>query len=113
MQLAKGKLPDAPLFDGVDYWDAIASHRSALKALGLPKDYTLHDARHRFAVRWIRAGIDPNLIAANLGHKNAMLVLNVYGKHRPCALDLARLDLEKFGCSSGDSAVPAAAAEVA
>jgi len=67
MQLAKGKLPDAPLFDGVDYWDAIASHRSTLKALGLPKDYTLHDARHSFAVRWMRAGIDPNLIAATSG----------------------------------------------
>jgi len=113
MQLAKGKLPDAPLFDGVDYWDTIASHRSALKALGLPKDYTLHDARHGFAVRWIRAGIDPNLIAANLGHKNAMLVLKVYGKHRPRALDLARLDVEKFGCSSGDNAAPAVAVQVA
>ena len=61
----------------------------------------------------MRAGIDPNLIAANLGHKNAMLVLKVYGKHRPRALDLARLDFEKFGCSSGDSAAPALIAQVA
>jgi len=42
-----------------------------------------------------------------------MLVLKVYGKHRPRALDLARLDVEKFGCSSGDNATPAFTARVA
>ena len=63
-------------------------------ACQLAADYTQHDARHSFAVRWMRAGIDPNLIAANLGHKNSALVMKVYGKHRPRAIDFARLDAQ-------------------
>jgi len=62
----------------------------------------------------VDAGRDrPEPDRRHLGHKNAMLVLKVYGKHRPRALDLARLDFEKFGCSSGDSAAPALIAQVA
>lgn len=73
---AKAKLPDSLIF--VDELgaaptrdSAMRSHRRALKALGLDSRYTLHDSRHSFAVRWMREGLDPQLIANNLGHKDA------------------------------------------
>lgn len=92
---AKGKLPDAPLFVEVDgqaatYYRALAAHRAALKALELHTSYTMHDARHSFAVRCIKAGIDPQLIANNLGHRDATMVLRIYGKYRPTAADFRR-----------------------
>lgn len=88
----RGKLPDAAVFEGATYEGALVSHRAAVKALGLPEKYTMHDARHSFAVRWMRAGMDPNLIASNLGHKDATLVMKVYGKYRPRAVDFTKLE---------------------
>jgi integrase len=92
---AKGKLPDAPLFvepDGhpVTYYRALAAHRAAVKALKLPAGYTMHDARHSFAVRCMKAGLDPQLIANNLGHRDATMVLRIYGKYRVSAADFRR-----------------------
>jgi integrase len=92
---AKGKLPDAFLFveeDGqpVNYYRALRAHRAALKALKLPAGYTMHDARHSFAVRCMKASIDPQLIANNLGHRDATMVLRVYGKYRAASADLRR-----------------------
>lgn len=89
---AKGKLPDAPLFveaagDAVTYYRALASHRAAVKAVKLPADYTMHDARHSFAVRCMKAGVNPQVIANNLGHRDATMVLRNYGKHRVTAAD--------------------------
>ena len=95
-------LPEAQLFEGVEYYDALKAHREALKATRLPRTYTLHDARHSLAVRWMRQGINPNVIAANLGHKNPALVLRVYGKNRPHSADFDVLD-EKFGDTLGDN----------
>lgn len=92
---AKAKLPDSLIF--VDELgaaptrdSAMRSHRRALKALGLDSRYTLHDSRHSFAVRWMREGLDPQLIANNLGHKDATMVLRIYGKYRPTAADFHR-----------------------
>ncbi len=65
-------------------------HREAVKALKLDPGYRLHDCRHSYAVRQMQAGVDPTLIAHNLGHKDAFMVLKVYGKYRPTARDLAR-----------------------
>jgi len=92
---AKGKLPDAFLFveesGRVACYDAArASHRAAVKALGLNPAYRMHDARHSFAVRCMKAGIDPQLIAGNLGHQDATMVLRIYGKYRPSAWDFER-----------------------
>lgn len=84
-------MPAALLFDGIKPRSAWEVHRSATKELGLPADYTLHDSRHSFAVRWMKGGVDPQLIANNLGHKDATLVMRVYGKYRPTAMDLARI----------------------
>jgi hypothetical protein len=40
----------------------------------------------------MRSGVDPYLIAKNLGHQNSMMVLKVYGKYMPSAEDRRRLD---------------------
>ena len=92
---AKGKLPDAPLFvhengEAVTYYRALAAHRGAVKALKLPSDYTMHDARHSFAVRCMKARVDPQMIANNLGHRDATMVLRIYGKYRVTAADFRR-----------------------
>lgn len=82
--------PAALLFEGVlgrAAWDV---QKRALLALDLDPRYTLHDSRHSYAVRWMKAGRDPQLIANNLGHKDATLVLRVYGKYRPTIADLER-----------------------
>jgi integrase len=91
---ARGKMPDALLFteDGApaSYYNARKHHRAAVKRLGLPADYTLHCARHSLAVRWSKAGVEPQLIANQLGHEDILMVVRVYGKYRPKAGDLER-----------------------
>jgi integrase len=92
---AKDKLPDALLFTShhggpVPYKAARRSHQEALTSLKLPPAYTMHDARHSFAVRWMKQGVDPQLIANNLGHRDATMVLRIYGKYRPTMKDLQR-----------------------
>jgi site-specific recombinase XerD len=86
----RGKLPDALLFEGITEEAARAEHRRAIKALGLNPRYTMHDVRHSYAVRGMRDGIEPQVIANNLGHRDASLVLRIYGKYRPTAADLRR-----------------------
>ncbi len=95
IQAAKNKLPDALLFvedDGqpARYGRALAEHRRAIKALELNERYTMHDARHSFAVRWMKEGRDPQLIANNLGHRDATMVLRIYGKYSPKPQDYRR-----------------------
>jgi integrase len=63
-----------------DEWSKL--HSAHLKALGFA-GYTLHDARHHFAVRMIRAGTPAEMVARQLGHRDAMMVLKVYGKFSP------------------------------
>lgn len=64
------------------YWQFTQAHRAAVAAIG-EEDYTLHDARHSYAVRHMQANAPIMDIAQNLGHKDATLVLKVYGKYRP------------------------------
>ena len=90
---ARAFTPDAPIFPGVTADQARHVQRRALKALSLSADYRLHDARHSYAVRHMKAGDRPELIAATLGHKDAIMVLRVYGKYHPTAHELARARL--------------------
>jgi integrase len=90
MKAYKGKLPGSLLFEEITEERARAEHRRAVKALSLDARYTMHDARHSFAVRWMRDGANPQDIANNLGHKDATLVLRIYGKYRLTASDLRR-----------------------
>jgi integrase len=64
--------------------------KKALKALKLEPSYRLHDARHSYAVRQMKDGTDPQIIANNLGHRDTVMLWRVYGKYRPTAHDLAR-----------------------
>jgi integrase len=54
----------------------------AVKAAGLPR-YTVHALRHSVASNLIRAGCDPFRVAQLLGHRNANMVIQVYGHLRP------------------------------
>ena len=85
-----GLMPSALLFPGVKPRAVWETHRKTVMVLGLDPRYTLHDARHSYAVRRMKEGIDPQLIANNLGHKDATMVLRIYGKYRPTAMDLQR-----------------------
>jgi integrase len=89
------KMPDAllwPLVDGQDRSErhlrsaaamAFRSLKNALKGLpDLPQGYTLHDARHSYAVRHVKLGTPYKRIAHNLGHADELQVIKVYGKHR-------------------------------
>ncbi|MFC6017585.1 tyrosine-type recombinase/integrase [Plantactinospora solaniradicis] len=46
-------------------------------AAGLP-DVGMHDLRHFYASLLIRAGLNPKVVAARLGHKDAAMTLRVY-----------------------------------
>ena len=90
--IAAGRFtPHAPLFPGITEERALKRQKRVLKTLGLREDYRLHDCRHSYAVRKMKAGIEPQLIANNLGHANATMVLKIYGKYRPTAAEIARL----------------------
>lgn len=83
-------MPDARLFEGISQRRAWGVQKDALRALGFDPSYRLHDARHSYAVRQMKAGEDPQIIANNLGHKDTVMLWRVYGKYRPTAHDLAR-----------------------
>lgn len=87
-------LPDAPLFTASSKAHARAQLVvcQALRAEGLiiPTWYTLHAARHSFAVEMVKRGYELKLIASILGHGSERLVQQLYGKHQPQADDLIR-----------------------
>jgi len=78
--------PNDLLFPGIDRWQAADAHNAAC-ALAEIEDYQLRDQRHSYAVRAARAGTPAELIARQLGHANAVLVLKVYGKFMPSQQD--------------------------
>jgi integrase len=65
-------------------------HQTALKRAELPDDYTLHDARHSWAVRHVAAGVPIEYVGAQLGHQDPTMTVEVYGRFRPAATDTAR-----------------------
>jgi integrase len=74
---AKRFMPAQQLFD-LDQKTAIAEHRKALEAAGLP-DSTLHDWRHTYAVNWVKAGKPLAVLKRQLGHApNSTQVERVY-----------------------------------
>lgn len=87
----RSKLPDALLFDGIDYEAARREHKAALTAQELRDDYRMHDARHSLAVRWMREGIPLHVIANNLGHRDTSMVERLYGRHRVREEDLRQV----------------------
>ena len=85
--------PAAPLFPGITRFAAGDAHRAACTALGV-ENYQLRDSRHSYAVRAIRAGASPEVVARQLGHVNTTMVVSVYGRFRPN--DQERTDWERI-----------------
>jgi len=56
------------------------------------EDYTIHDARHSWAVRARRAGVDFEVIARQLGHRSTAQAVNVYARFRPTDQDMKWTD---------------------
>jgi len=79
--------PNAPVFAGVDRYAAYAQHMAACEAVRI-EDYTMHDARHSWAVRARRAGVDFEVIARQLGHKGITQVVSVYARFNPTDKDM-------------------------
>ena len=75
-------LPGERLFRGIHRWRASDEHGERIRALGLPH-HRLHDARHFYAIRAIRAGTPYELVARQLGHATIAMVAKVYGKFLP------------------------------
>jgi integrase len=74
--------PGERLFRGLTRWQVGDVHRDRLKALGLPH-HRVHDARHFYAVRAVRAGTPYELVARQLGHADIQMVARVYGIYAP------------------------------
>jgi integrase len=83
--------PNAPVFEGVDRYAAYAQHMAACEAVAI-QDYTMHDARHSWAVRARQAGVDFEVIARQLGHKGITQVVTVYARFHPTDRDLGWRD---------------------
>jgi site-specific recombinase XerC len=84
------KALSAALFEGATEERARAAHRRALKTLGLDPGYRMHDARHSYAVMRVKRGDNVVEIAHDLGHRDATMVLKVYGKYAPKEAELRR-----------------------
>ncbi len=114
-------LPGERVFRGVHRWAAGDMHRERCRALGLT-GYRLHDARHHWAVRMIRAGMPLELVARQLGHRDVVMVARVYGRFVPTTVERHRweraastLDREKWPTlgTLGGTAIAGPAAEAA
>jgi integrase len=87
-----GKLPDARLFPEMTRHTASWQHRQVCAAIGL-EGYQLRDSRHSWAVRQAKAGTPAEIIARQLGHVDATMVLRVYGRFIPSQHDRDRWEL--------------------
>ena len=71
--------PSGLIFAGLSEYATLAAHTRALEALEL-EHATLHDARHTYAVNALRDGMSPQVVAHQLGHRDAYLTLTLYGR---------------------------------
>lgn len=85
-RLIAGRLPTAPLFAGISRYMALWHFRAAQQAVGLTGHH-LHDLRHTYAVNALRKGYKPQVIAHQLGHRDATMVHKVYGRFVPDETD--------------------------
>jgi integrase len=74
--------PGERLFRTFDRWEAGSYHRERCRVLGFG-GYRLHDSRHHWAVEQLRAGVPVELVARQLGHRDAVMALKVYGRFAP------------------------------
>ena len=78
-----GRKPKELLWpDIADRWAVADATKDACDALEI-RDYTPRDHRHTYAVRAIKAGTPVEIVARQLGHKDGVLCLKVYGRYVP------------------------------
>jgi integrase len=87
-RLTAGKDESSPLFPAIRHRVLLAQWHAAQKAAGL-SGHRLHDLRHTYAVNALKAGLKPTVVAHQLGHKDASMVIKVYGRFVPDAADYA------------------------
>jgi integrase len=89
-----GKRRTARLFKtpNLDRW-AVADATAAACAKLEIRDYTPRDHRHSWAVRSVKSGMPIALVARQLGHKDGVLALQVYGRHEPRQEERAKWEL--------------------
>jgi integrase len=86
---------------------ADASHRALAAACKVRKivGFRQHDWRHVYAVQAIRDAMPLQLVAAQLGHRDTLMVQRVYGRYVPTASDWAAHTAKS--ASAADSTIPA------
>jgi integrase len=77
-----GLKPRDLLFPDVDRWKVLDSHHAGCAELEI-RDYAFRDHRHTWAVRAVKAGTPLEIVARQLGHKDATLVVKVYARYVP------------------------------
>lgn len=86
VHLTRRHVGSAPLFPGIIERDALSAFKAAQKAVGL-SGHRLHDLRHTYAVNALRKGYKAHVVARQLGHKDATMVIKCYGRFVPDASD--------------------------
>lgn len=97
-------LDAAEVFPGIKPWGAYRVMKAALAVPALkhlPQDYRVHDHRHTWAVQAVRDGLALHTIGAQLGHRDAAMVVKVYGRFKPTAADFDRSTTPKLEASDG------------
>ncbi len=74
------------LFPGIGYTVALDAFKVAQAKVGV-SGHRLHDLRHTYAVNALKAGLKPQVVAHQLGHKDAAMVNRNYGRFVPDAAD--------------------------
>ena len=96
-RICQYKTSAAELFPGIDRSRVYHVHEKACRKLGAEfSGYRFHDARRSYAIIALKLGATHEAVAYILGHKDASLVLRVYGRYAP-KLDALRI---------GDPSVP-------
>jgi integrase len=78
----QGKPAKALLWPDVDRWQVADATMDACEKLEI-RDYTPRDHRHTWAVRAVKSGMPIELVSRQLGHKDGVLCLKVYGRYVP------------------------------
>jgi integrase len=74
--------PAEQLFGGISRKTANTVHRAHLADLKI-RHHRMHDARHFYATRAVRAGTPYELVARQLGHADVQMVATRYGRYAP------------------------------
>lgn len=83
----EGKPSQGAPFRSVNYYAMRNALKKALQGAKLPPGYTTHDHRHTWAVQAIRDGLPLHVVAHQLGHRDPVMTLRVYGRFVPNTSD--------------------------